>query len=211
MNEPGKCLIISGGAFADLSRQELYADYVIACDSGLDYADRYGIVPDLVMGDYDSVSEENLKRIETNEIKSLRFPKEKDDTDTSLALKHALELGYKDIRMVCVFGNRMDHAFANIQVAHYGAKRGATVRMYDEKTKITVFSNSKIELAGKKGCNLSVFSLSDASRNVTIKGTKYELESGELTNSFPLGQSNEITCDKAEVSVEDGVIMVILS
>ena len=209
MKKKGICLIISGGRFANLPPMLLEADYVIACDKGLDHADRYGIRPDIVIGDFDSVSDENKVRIEGGELKSERYPKEKDDTDTMIAMRHALELGYRDIRMVCVFGERMDHAYANIQTAHFGAARGAEVRMYDEVTEVIVFSEGTVKLSGKKGNAVSVFSLSDTCRGVTIKGTKYELEEGELINSFPLGQSNEFADDHAEVSVKEGVIMAV--
>ena len=203
------CLIISGGKFVRLPPELLRADLVVACDRGLDHADKYGIRPDVVIGDYDSLSRRNLKRIENGELESERFPKEKDDTDTMLAMRRALSLGYRDIRMVCVFGNRPDHAFANIQTAHFGALKGATVRMYDEKAEVIVFSDGSVNLSGKKGGMLSVFSLSDVSRGVTVKGAKYELEGGELGNSFPLGQSNEFKEDHVEISVEEGVIMVV--
>lgn len=212
MKKKGICLIISGGEFAKLSPEYLKADYVIACDKGLDHADKYGIRPDIVIGDYDSVSPENLDKIKNGEVKSIRYPKEKDDTDTMIAMKHALSLGFTEIRMVCVFGKRMDHAIANIQTAHFGAAGGAVVRMYDEKTEVIVFSGGSsdgvVKVPGKKGDAISVFSLSDVSRGVTIKGTRYELEGGDLNNSFPLGQSNEYAGDCAEVSVAQGTLMI---
>ena len=204
------CLIISGGEFAKLSPEYLKADYVIACDKGLDHAGKYGIEPDIVIGDYDSVSPENLDKIKNGEVKSIRYPKEKDDTDTMIAMKHALSLGFKEIRMVCVFGKRMDHAIANIQTAHYGAEKGARVYMYDEKTEVIVFSSGVLNITKREGRNLSVFSLTDFCRGVTVKGTRYELEGGDLTNSFPLGQSNEFVEDHAKISLETGVIMVVV-
>ncbi len=213
MKKKGICLIISGGRFANLSPEVLKADYVIACDKGLDHADKYGIRPDIVIGDYDSVSPENLVRIESGDLKSVRYPKEKDDTDTMIAMRHALSLGFTEIRMVCVFGKRMDHAIANIQTAHFGAAGGAVVRMYDEKTEVIVFSGGSsdgvVKVPGKEGDAISVFSLSDVSRGVTIKGTRYELEGGDLNNSFPLGQSNEFALDCAEVSVAEGTLMIV--
>lgn len=205
------CLIISGGEFVNLPEEILRADKVIACDRGLDHADRYGILTGVVIGDFDSVSPQNKERILNNEIKSIRYPSEKDDTDTMIAMKLALEEGYRDIRMVCAFGRRMDHAYSNIQTAHYGAARGAVVRMYDKDSEVIIFSDNKVTVPRKEGCGLSVFSLTDESRGVTVKGTKYELEGAVLKSDFPLGQSNEFKADKALVSVRDGVLMVIIS
>ena len=203
------CLIISGGEFVNLPEEILRADKVIACDMGLDHADRYGILTDMVVGDFDSVSPANKERILNDEVAYIRYPKEKDDTDTMIAMRLALEEGYRDIRMVCVFGKRMDHTFSNIQTACYGAKAGALVRMYDKDTEVLVFSNRTITITGVEGDSLSVFSLTDESRGVTIKGTKYELEDAVLSNSFPLGQSNEFGDDTALVGVKEGILMVI--
>ena len=209
MDKKGSCLIISGGSFSEVPADILKADCVIACDLGLDHADRYGIKPDIVLGDFDSLSHEKLKSLSENDYKIMRYPKEKDDTDTSLAMKHALELGYKDIRMVSVFGKRMDHAFSNIQTAHYGAEHGAVVRMYAEKTEAVVFSDKTLRIPQKKGYGLSVFSLTDKCRGVGITGTKYELKDADITNSFPIGQSNEFKDKEAVISVTEGVLMVL--
>lgn len=212
------CLIISGGR--PVSLEGLAADYIIACDSGLDNADRYGILPDLVVGDFDSVSGVNLKKIEehgnsgekdTAGINYIRYPKEKDDTDTMIAVKHALKMGFMHIKIVCAFGGRADHSIANIQTAYYAANRGAVVEIIDENSKYTVFKDREMVFDRMDGCYLSVFSLSDKSSNVCVHGTKYEILNGELTNDFPLGVSNEFVKEKAVVSVKDGCLMVVIT
>lgn len=211
--ENGTCLIISGGRFVDVDIQALSADYIIACDSGLDNADRYGLKPDLVVGDFDSLSEDKFKKIETDEskINHIRYPKEKDDTDTMIAVKQALHMGYISIKMVCAYGGRMDHSMANIQTAHYAAVRGAVVEIIDTDSLSAVFANRSMEFNKRGGWYLSVFSLSDKSIGVSIRGTKYEIEDGELTSDFPLGVSNEFAKEKAAVSVKDGCLMVIIA
>ena len=205
------CLIISGGKFADIDICGMGACYVISCDSGLDHADRYGIRVDIVVGDYDSISGKNREKIEQNKVKYISYPKEKDDTDTLIAVKHALEHGYRNIDIVCAFGGRMDHSFANIQTAYYAARAGAVVRMPDENEEIYVFSNTGIELERRENSMLSVFSLSERSAGVNIKGTKYELSDAVLTSDYPLGVSNEFKDEKAAVSVGNGSLMVIIS
>ncbi len=216
------CLIISGGR--PVCPEGLAADYVIACDSGLDNADRYGIVPDLVVGDFDSVSSGNLRKIEeegngrekdaqgdAQGINYIRYPKEKDDTDTMIAVKHALKMGFLRIKIICAFGGRADHSAANIQTAHFAADRGAVVEIIDENSSCTIFKDREMIFDRKEGCYLSVFSLSDKSRKVSILGTKYEVRDCELTNDFPLGVSNEFVNEKAAVSVKDGCLMVIIA
>lgn len=211
MNKEKICLIISGGKYIKQNASSLKADFTIACDKGYENAERYGIKPDLILGDFDSVSEENMRKIESSGIKSMRYPKEKDDTDTMIAVKHALDMGFTRIKLICAFGGRPDHSFSNIQTAHYAAMRGAVVELVDEGSYITVFADGKIEIDRQDGVYLSVFSLSDRSSGVSIKGTKYELENAELTGDFPLGVSNEFKEKKAAVSVKSGCLMVMLT
>ena len=206
------CLIISGGSFCDLPREVLKADYVIACDKGVEYADRYGIEPDILIGDFDSVSGDTLDSIDDRSVPVMRYPKEKDYTDTFIAVKHALDEGYRELVLVCAMGGRTDHAFANIQTAHYAAKKGAIVRIYDVKEEMIVFNNTHVIInEGALRRNMSVFSLDDRCEGVSIKGTKYELDDAVLTNSFPIGVSNEFKKKQAAISVKKGSLLVIVS
>ena len=88
---------------------------------------------------------------------------------------------------------------------------GAVVELMDRDSHTTVFADKECEIDSREGCYLSVFSMSDKSTGVSIKGTKYELEDAELTNDYPLGVSNEFVSKKAAVSVKNGCLMVIVA
>lgn len=199
----GLCAIISGGELSPMD-DIFEAEHVIACDSGYEYARRAGIKPDLLLGDFDS-----YRGALPNSVPLLRLPVEKDDTDTMSAMRHALDAGYKHIRIYCALGGRLDHLFANIQTAAFGAARGALVELIGRDTVIYVMAGAKLSLPPREGWSLSVFSLSDVCRGVTLKGVKYELDSVELTNRFPIGTSNERE-GTAEISAEDGILAVML-
>ncbi|MCR5420371.1 MAG: thiamine diphosphokinase [Lachnospiraceae bacterium] len=205
------CLIVSGGCYVGKKSLKGKYDYIIACDKGFDHTISYKIKPDLVVGDFDSVSEENYKKIEKGKVKVIRFPKEKDDTDTMIAIKEALKLGYKSIDMICALGNRTDHTLANIQSAYYAVKKGATVKILGENEELTFFKDKSMEFCGENASVISVLSLGDKCEGVSISGTKYEAEDIELTGSFPLGISNEFVKKTAVVSVKNGSLMVIVS
>ena len=205
-----RCLIISGGSFSTLSPDELEADYVIACDRGLEYADRYGIKPDVIVGDFDSVSTEILAGIDDRGARILRYPKEKDDTDTLIAIKLALSEGFGDLVIVCALGGRTDHTYANFQAAHYAAREGAFVRICASNEDIFVFCDSEAVIPRRDNASLSVFSLDNRSEAVCIRGTKYELEDAILDNTFPIGVSNEFREEQAAISVRKGSLMVIV-
>lgn len=199
----GLCAIISGGELSPMD-DIFEAEYVIACDSGYEYARRAGIKPGLLLGDFDS-----YRGALPTDVELLRLPVEKDDTDTMSAMRRALDAGYKHIRIYCALGGRLDHLFANIQTAAFGAERGALVELIGCDTVIYVMQGAKLSLAPSEGWSLSVFALSDTCRGVTIKGVKYELHGVEVTNRFPIGTSNE-WAGTAEISAEEGILAVML-
>ncbi len=199
------CLIISGGEFSELPDDFRCPTYVIACDRGWQYAIRLGLTPDLILGDFDS------SPLPDTEIPIVKVPTQKDDTDTMLAARKALELGFLDIAICCAFGGRLDHTFANIQTAAFLAARGAKTRLFGKDTEGLVFADGEMAVPRKDGWSLSLFSLSDKCEGVSIRGTKYEVEDIALTNAFPLGVSNVWSAENAEIAVKTGILLVLSS
>ena len=115
----GKCIVVGAGdlTMGELALQE--NDYVIAVDGGLSYCGILAVEPDMIIGDFDSLSEQeklavaNLKEQIPERI--VELPVEKDDTDMLAAIKQGLELGFRDFRIYAGCGGRFDHTFANIQ------------------------------------------------------------------------------------------------
>ena len=181
-------------------------DYIIACDGGYAHAVESGIRPDLVVGDFDSYG----GSIDPS-LKVIRVPCEKDDTDTMLAIKLALEDGYRDFMLLGATGGRLDHMLANISSGVYIAEHGGSCVICDKYSIVHVIKNCRLELEGLAGQTLSVLSYTDESRGVTLRGMKYPLENGVITNAFPLGVSNVVKSDKCSVEVAQGVLLVIES
>ena len=200
-----RCLLITGGEYAGIPEDVKNAEYVIACDRGWQHAEKMNIRPDLIVGDFDS------SPMPETDIPVESFPSHKDDTDTMIAARKALELGYKDIAICCAFGARLDHAMANIQTAAFLASDGCTVRLYGKDTFAYVFTASSITLPTLPSYSLSLFSLTDLCEGVSISGTEYEGKNLTLTNTFPLGVSNAWASDKAHISVDTGILMVLCS
>lgn len=200
-----RCIIISGGEFTPVP-DILPDDFIIACDRGYPYCLKLGLKPDLMISDFDSFSGPVAE-----EIPVLDFPSEKDDTDTMLAIRWALENHFDEIRMYCALGGRLDHTYANMQSLVFARKHGIQAGIYSPDEIILAVQNEKISLPRREGWSLSVFAADTACSGVTLRGTKYLLENAELIPSFPLGVSNQWTAPEAEISVQEGVLLVIQS
>ena len=194
------CLIIAGGEYSPIKARK--GEYVIACDKGYAYALRENIVPDLLMGDFDSYPGSLPENIPV-----LRFNKEKDDTDTMLTIRKAKELGCESLRLCCAMGGRIDHLYANVQSLAFAVKAGMRASMEDENNFVTVLAPGRYRLEERPGWSLSLFALGERCENISLSGSKYELSGGTLEYSFPLGVSNEFITD-ADLSFDSGMLLV---
>lgn len=202
------CYIFGAGERSNCEISLSPDDLVIAADGGFDYLNSLGLRADVVLGDFDSVLSWELPP------DSIRYPKEKDDTDMMLAAKLGLEKGYTEFVIYGGLGGRLDHTIANIQVLVYLSRHGAAGTLYCDTFAIRAVCDGTISFAKNDTANVtgnicSVFSLSDVSVNVSIQGLKYEITDTDLTNSFPLGISNEFTGKKAFINVKKGTIAVL--
>ena len=201
----GRCLIISGGVFCELPEELRTAEYVIACDRGYLHAERMNIVPDLIVGDFDSAP------LPATAVPVERVPSEKDDTDTMLAARRAVELGCSDVVICCCFGGRLDHTLANLQTAAWLAGHGVRVRLTGTDTEAYVLNAGTLRIPARDGWSLSLFSLADRCEGVSIRGTKYDGDNPAITNTFPIGVSNCWTAGEAEITVRRGILLIIES
>ena len=199
------CMIISGGAFTPLPQPD-ETTFVIACDRGYAYARRCGIRPDLLVSDFDSYDGPV-----DPEIPLQRFPSEKDDTDTMIAIRAALERGFREAVLYCALGGRLDHTLANLQSLAFALSHGLRLRIVSEDTEVMLLQDGTLSLPRREGFALSVFAFSERCRGVSLRGTKYTLTDAELENSFPLGVSNEWAAGTATVSVKGGTLLIVLS
>jgi thiamine pyrophosphokinase len=200
------CLIISGSPECFFPASFKKADFTIACDAGYIHAQRADIIPDILIGDFDSYHGQIHGGIEV-----IRTKPEKDDTDTMMALKLAIRKGYRRIMLVGALGGRIDHMLANISLTAFAAEKGADLQIIDAHHQIFAIKNGKRRISRSIWRNISVFSFDTESKGVTLRGVKYQLENAVLTNSFALGVSNEFASDTAEVSVKEGTLIVVLS
>ena len=124
-----KTLIVTGGSLDICWVKEfiktINAEYIIAADSGLKYIDELGLVPDMILGDYDSVEDGLLDKYKSIDIKT--YPREKDYTDTHIAIINALKAGASEIYILGATGTRMDHTFTNFSISKYEAGKNISI------------------------------------------------------------------------------------
>lgn len=198
----GSCVIFCAAEFDALARPLAEDDFVIAADGGLRHTEKLGIVPQEILGDFDSLG--------YTPTGANVFPVEKDDTDAMLAVRRGLELGYREFVLYgSVDGSRLDHTVANFQTLQFLADRGAVGYLVGKDFLITVVKDGAIAFpAGCRG-TVSVFCLGSDASGVTLEGLYYPLKNGTLTAGFPLGVSNHFTGEPARIAVGQGSLLVL--
>ncbi|MDO4492363.1 MAG: thiamine diphosphokinase [Clostridia bacterium] len=203
MTEGPVCYIVGAGENHGLDFVPAPGDFVIAADAGLNYLTAAGIRADRVIGDFDTLGH----RPEHPDI--VELCPEKDITDMYAAVREGIALGYRTFCLYCGMGGRVEHSIANLQMIAGLSKEGVTAFLFDNGNVITALTNGKLTLGAFPAGFVSVFAHSDRAEGVTIRGLKYTLENAVLTNTFPLGVSNEYTGETAEISVENGTLLIV--
>lgn len=200
----GSCVIFCAGRFGGLAEPIGPKDLVIAADGGLDHVKRLGIEPQVILGDFDS-----LGRTPVGD-NVLRYPVEKDDTDSMLALREGLRRGYRRFLLYgALDGPRLDHTVANFQALAFLAERGAFGILAGVDTMAAVVKNEGLRFSEEAQGIASVFCLGPDAEGVTIRNLQYPLEKGRLTAAFPLGVSNHFVGEPGEISVRHGSLLVL--
>ncbi len=200
----GKCVIVGAGEFMEKSLPVDAGDYVIAADGGLAYLEKLGIVPDMVVGDFDS-----LNRIPLHP-NVLRLPVEKDDTDMKAALLEGIRRGYGRFDMYGCLGGRIDHTIANLQLLAWLVEQGLCGMLYGNEQKLLMLKGpGRLTFSTEEKGMISVFSYTERCTGVSEYGLHYSVENYTMTNDSPLGVSNEFLGKEAAVSVEEGILLIV--
>ncbi|MCI7238929.1 MAG: thiamine diphosphokinase [Anaerococcus sp.] len=197
-----KCFIFAGGDFDGFYEKINEDDLVIGADKGYQYALAENIPLDYIIGDFDSADEPEGDNITVlNPVK--------DFTDTVAAIELAKEKGYKEIIIYGGLGRRESHTIANIRSMYFYKNQGLDISLRARGKKIFIVDDIFTYKHKGKDFYVSIFSLRDISRGLTIKNLYYELDNYDLAMDSSLGVSNE-TCGKDfSIEVKDGVLLVI--
>ncbi len=196
------CIIFCAGEFDALAAPIQKDDFIIAADGGLRHLETLGIQPDEILGDFDS-----LGYIPAD---SRVYPVRKDDTDSMLAIRRGLSLGYRSFLLYGgMDGARPDHALANYQALQFLADRGAFGYLIGKNYNATVIQNGSLVFSPVDEGILSIFAMGPDAIGVTLEGLSYPLTDATLTSAFPLGVSNHFTGSNAKITVREGSLLVL--
>jgi thiamine pyrophosphokinase len=185
------------------------ADLVIAADGGARYALQAGVVPDLVVGDMDSLGEELAREVERRGTSLERHPLRKDKMDGQLAVLAARERGATVADLLCAVGGRPGALFAVPHILLAAERIGLRSTVVADRGQMFVVEAGYRMVEGVQEDSISIFPLSGPAAGVTLEGMEYPLENASLEPGDTLGFHNELIGTEAMVSVGEGAVLVI--
>ena len=210
--ERKKAFIYTGGTVFDeyVIEKPEKGDLVIAADAGYLTAQKMGITPDVLLGDFDTLGVENIPE----GIECLRVPAEKNDTDTQLAVSTAIERGAKEITIIGGVSGRLDHTLSTLAILEDLWER-KNDRIYailtDGKNRVRFLRNSGAILPRSQYRYFSLIAADELVKGVTLEGCKYPLKNGRISRRHQWAVSNEISGNCALVEISRGGAWVIES
>lgn len=204
-----RCVIIAGSPDADvefIAKQVKSCNYLICADKGYTYAKNAGVIPDMIVGDFDSYNGEL-----PDDCEIIKLDSHKDDTDLLHCVDVALARGYKKFTILAATGGRFDHTFANVSVLMYLNKKGAEGEIISEKEIIRFLSNGEYSFNGYKGKTFSLFPFGCERVNATYRGAEYPLDGDYLIAENPMGVSNVFVLDEANVKINYGNAIIVIN
>ena len=181
---------------------------VVAADSGLERAREWGLDVTLAVGDFDSASPETVSAAEASGTRIERHPAEKDATDLELALDAALELDPKQILVLAVVGDRLDHLLSTFLLLAAPRYAGAELDADIGHAHVHVIRGVRT-LSGQPGELLSLLALHGRADGVRTEGLAYQLDGETLESGSTRGVSNVFVAESARISVEHGVLVAV--
>jgi thiamine pyrophosphokinase len=215
----GKALLVANGKIRDfLTLSDILAktfgysndDFVIAADGGAGNCINLKILPDVIIGDMDSITASVLSRLNSSskELKFINCSHDKDQSDTQLALDYLKSRNFKKVLVAGALGGRFDHSFANIMLMASESYTDMDISMISDGSEIFIVSES-CAIKGSEGKRLSIFSLTPYVYFEKTSGLKYRLKNEKLLFSPVRGLSNEFIKDTAKLYFENGKLLIV--
>ena len=212
-----RIVIFANGELPDLEAARALLgqdDYLIAADGGANHLLKMGILPEVVIGDLDSIDEDTLFELTSADVKIKQFPEDKDETDLELALRYAVELGPSAVLIVGALGGRLDQTLGNLSIVTDPTLPGIDIRMDDGVEEVffcqaSAVKGEKVNVQGRSGDILSLIPWHGSVEGVQTEGLQWPLYNETLFFSKSRGISNVMLDDSASVRIQSGLLLII--
>jgi thiamine pyrophosphokinase len=189
---------------------------VVAADGGYARAIALGLVPDVLVGDLDSLAPAGVEAAAGTGTRIERFPADKDESDTELALLEAVALGATRVTVLGAFGGpRLDHALANLWLLAHPRFAALDLVLLDAGNRARLLTapgpGGPIEraLPGRVGAIVSLLPLGGDAEGITTRGFRYPLRDEPLRIGPTRGLSNVRVDAHASVTLGAGRLLVV--
>ena len=209
-----KAVIVANGVPADpaTDRKHIPPDaLIIAADGGVNYCRRLNLVPDVIIGDMDSLESDPATAAAFKNTEIIRHPARKDSTDLELAIRLALERGASSLIILGALGGRWDMSLGSLFLLALPELKKIPVKLIDGQQEIVLLSGKKTAVfQGKPGDTLSLIPAGGNVSGITLEGLEYPLAKATLVYGTSQGISNVMQNEKASVSLESGILICVL-
>lgn len=208
-------LIVTGGnvntEFLKKILEENKFETIIAADKGLEALNKINVMPNYIIGDFDSVNKTTLNQYKDKNIEITYLKPEKDFTDTHMAIKLAIEKRAKHITIIGATGTRMDHTLANIHILNEALQNNVPTEIINENNRIMLINRKAKLIKNTNYKYVSIIPLTTKITGVTLKGFKYNIENTTINLGESIGVSNEQIEQEALIEIKEGIAILIYS
>ncbi|MBI5822977.1 MAG: thiamine diphosphokinase [Chloroflexi bacterium] len=183
-------------------------DFILCADGGTRHALALGLIPNLVIGDLDSITEEERRKMDEAGVGFVCFPADKNETDLELAIQHALTLESDQILILAALGGRMDQTLANIALLSHSSLVTRNLRITDSVEEL-FFCRDQVQVEGRSGDIVSLIPWGREVHGVFTENLRWHLHHETLYPDKTRGISNEMTADVATVSIISGLLLIV--
>jgi thiamine pyrophosphokinase len=186
-------------------------DLIIAADGGARHCLAIGLTPRLVVGDFDSLDEQQLDQLRRAGVELVQYPTHKDYTDLELAMQHARQRGADEILVLAALGGRWDQTLANVLLPTSDEFALLPIRLIDGAQEIQFLHHgNSMVIHGGPGDTVSLIPLKGDVHGVKTEALEYPLDGETLRFGSTRGISNVMTAETATVALEEGLLCCIV-
>lgn len=197
---------IENGVRAEISPK----DFIVCVDGGTRHCLNSGFTPNLLVGDLDSVDQKSFAAVKASSAECIRFAQEKDASDLELVFDILSDRFFEQVVLLGASGGRTDHQLFNWQLAA-AQPWPFQLRIIDDYVDAQVVDITRgLNAKASKGQLFSVIPLAGTATGVCVQGAQYPLNNASLKVGSTIGLSNKVTNARLQVSVAEGIVLVML-